>query len=184
MLFDRHAVGPLQASHHIGLLLFCGVNREDCALVEHDSVLKQLEGLHPQSLVLCSIQRSPGVRFVDLPNNAVPLNLGVIHKQLMEQVISGSNSGGVYCACFCELHLGGRNFKFPCYLVLWSFPLGNLEELLHFFEELLAFLGSHVEIRMEMLLAQYAIIYLNPLQVHLCITRIIHQVTGELVAPW
>ena len=32
-----------------------------------------------------------------------------------------------------------------------SFPLGNLEELLHFFENLLAFLGSNVEIHTEFL---------------------------------
>ena len=95
MLFDRHAVELLQASHHRGLLPFRGVNREDCALVEHDAVLKQLRGLHPQSLVLLSVQRGPGVVFVALPNEAVPLNLGVICKKLVEQVITGPDSNGV-----------------------------------------------------------------------------------------
>ena len=85
MLFDRHAVGLFQASHHIGLLPLRGVNREDCVLVEHDAVLKRLGGLHPQSLVLRSVQRGPGVVFVDLPNNVIPLNLGVIRKQLLRR---------------------------------------------------------------------------------------------------
>ena len=103
MLFNRHAVGLLQASHHIGLLPFRGVNRKDCALVEHDVVLKQLVGLHLQSPVLCSIQGGPGVHFMDLLNNAVPLNLGVIHEQLVEQVITGPDS--IVCTALASLQV-------------------------------------------------------------------------------
>ncbi len=122
---------------------------------------------------------------VDLPNNAVPLNLGVIHEQLVaEQVITGPNSNRVYCVCFRELHLGDGNFKFPHHLLLWSFPLGNLEELSHDFENLLKGLGSDDELPAEFLLVQYAIENLNPLQVRLPVARVVHQVTSELIASW
>ena len=79
---------------------------------------------------------------MDLPNDAVPLVSEVIRDQLEEQVIAGLDSNCVYRGHFCELHLGGGNFKFPCHLVLCSFLLWNLEELLHIFEELLAFRGD------------------------------------------
>jgi hypothetical protein len=46
MTLDGHLVGLLEASYHVGLLPFCGVQQKDCALVEGDAVLKRLGGLH------------------------------------------------------------------------------------------------------------------------------------------
>jgi hypothetical protein len=90
----------------------------------------------------------------------------------------------VYCVCFPELHLGGSNFKFLRHLLFQSFPLGNIEELFHHFENLLEGLRSDAKLPAELLLIQYAIENLNPLQVRLHIVHTIHQVTSELNAPW
>ncbi len=51
MVLDGQLMGLLEASHHVGFLMFCGVNREDCDLVEHDAVLQGL----------CSFHAKPGV---------------------------------------------------------------------------------------------------------------------------
>ena len=78
MFLDVHAVGLLQASHHIGLLSLRSITSKNCELVECLAVLKQLRGLHTKSFVLGSIQRHPGVIVVDLPKDTDPLNLGVV----------------------------------------------------------------------------------------------------------
>jgi hypothetical protein len=59
--------------------------------------------------------------------------------------------------------------------------LRNLEEPLHIFEELLAIHGSDVKRHTEVLLTQDANVHLILLQVRLCVTCVVHQVTGELV---
>jgi hypothetical protein len=46
--------------------------------VEHNAVLMQLGGLHVKSLVLAAIQSCPGVFLVELPNDMVPLNSGLV----------------------------------------------------------------------------------------------------------
>ena len=61
MFPDGHAVGLLQASHHIGFLPFHSITSEDCELVECYAVLKRLGSLHAKSLVIGSVQRRPGV---------------------------------------------------------------------------------------------------------------------------
>ncbi len=119
---------------------------------------------------------------MDLPDNAVLLVTGVIREQLAEQVITSLNSNRVNSGCFFELHLGGGKFNFPRHLVLRGFPLRSLGELLEIFEELLAIHGSGVKRRAEILLAQDAKVDLNPLQVGLGITCVVHQVTSALVA--
>ncbi len=62
--------------------------------------------------------------------------------------------------------------------------LRSLEELSHYFENLLEGLRSDVKLPAEFLLVQYAIENLNPLQVRLRVAHVVHQVTSELVAPW
>ena len=119
---------------------------------------------------------------MDLPDDAVLLVMGVICKQLAEQVITSLTSNCVNSGHFFELHLGGSKFNFPHHLVLRDFPLRSLGELLEIFEELPAIHGSNVKRHTKILLAQDIKVDLNPLQVGLGITCAIHQVTSVLVA--
>ncbi len=119
---------------------------------------------------------------MDLPDDVVPLVTGVIHEQLVEQVITSLTSDCVNSSHFCEFHLGGGKFNFPCHLVLHEFFLRNLGELLEIFKELLANHGSGVKLRAEIRLAQDVKVDLNPLQVGLGVTCIVHQVTSVLFA--
>ena len=118
---------------------------------------------------------------MDLPEDAVPLVMGVIREQLAEQVIASLDSDRVNCGCFYELHLGGGKFNFRRHLVLCDFLLRNLGELLEIFEELLAIHGSDVKWGTEILLAQDANVDLNPLKVGFCVTCVVHEVKGILV---
>jgi hypothetical protein len=48
---------------------------------------------------------------MNLLDDAVPLVMGVICKQLVEQVITSLNSDRVNSGCFYELRLGGGKFN-------------------------------------------------------------------------
>jgi hypothetical protein len=119
---------------------------------------------------------------MDLPDDAIPLVTGVIREQLAEQVITSLNSDRVNSGGFYKLHLGGGKFNFPCHLVLRDFPLRSLGELFEVFEELLAFHGSSIKRRTELLLAQDVKVGLKPLEVGLSVACLVHQVTSVLVA--
>ena len=78
MVSDSQLTGLLEASHHVGVLTFRGVNREDCDLVEHDTVLQGLRRLHAKPIVLNAVQSRPGVLVMDVFNDTVLLNLGLV----------------------------------------------------------------------------------------------------------
>ena len=84
MVLDGHVVGFLQASHHVGLLTFRHVTTKSCELLDHNAVLKQLVGLHANSLVLDTIQSHSGILVMDFCNDMVPLNLGLVCQQQAE----------------------------------------------------------------------------------------------------
>ena len=78
MLLDGQLMGLLEASYHVGVLTFHGINRKDCDLVEHDAVLKGLSSFHAKPDVLNTIQSRPGVLVMDILNDTIPLNLGFV----------------------------------------------------------------------------------------------------------
>ena len=78
MVSDGHLMGLLEASHLVGFLTFCSVNRKDCDLVEHDAVIYGLSSFHAEFVVLNTIQSRPGVLAMGILNDTVPLNLGFV----------------------------------------------------------------------------------------------------------
>ncbi len=129
-----------------------------------------------------TVQQRPGIQFVDLLDDGVPLVAGIVPEQLAEQVVAGLDSNRVNSGRFCELQLGGGKFNFSQPLVLRDFLLWSLGELLEIFEELLSLHDSDVKRRTELLLAQDAKVGLKPLEVGFGIACVMHQVADVLVA--
>ena len=78
MILDGQLTRLLEASHHVGFLMFHSINRKDCDLVEHDAVIKGLSSFHVKPDVLNTIQFCPGILVMDILNNTIPLSLGFV----------------------------------------------------------------------------------------------------------
>ncbi len=82
-------MGFFQASHHIRHLLLHCIICEHCELVELYAVFERCPVPQAQTFGLCPIDAHPGVFFMLVFDNVVPLSLGFTMNKLAEQVISG-----------------------------------------------------------------------------------------------
>jgi hypothetical protein len=96
---------------------------------------------------------------------------------MVELVIAGTGRGSVLGVGFCRPHLGGGNFKFLLCLLVRGFLLGNLQELLHIFENLLERLSTGHNILIGFLLFNNLYKNKKPLHIGLGMRFIAHQVT-------
>jgi hypothetical protein len=87
VLTYRDSLGFLDRLHHIVTLLLSGVHREDCQLVELDTVQKSGPGTDANSLVGDTIHADPRIFGVHFLHNLVPLGLLVPNNKQAEHLI-------------------------------------------------------------------------------------------------